>query len=605
MRPTPSRTLSIRHPARRAARRAAAAAVLLAGLVAAFAAAPAAAAPPPTLPLAEVRPGMVGTLSTVLRGTQRETIEIELLGVLDDGIGPGVDMILCRLRGELGTWTGVAAGMSGSPVTVDGKLVGALSYSIGGFSKEPLCGITPIETMLALERFPAGLAPWSAGAAARASGLEPVPLALAARGLDPALFDGSDALLRSLGLARPVQVVPAGAPAPRDPKAGPPALEPGDAVAGLLVWGDVQLAATGTVTWRDGEKILAFGHPFMGTGRAEIPFAPAEIAWTVPSLLSSFKISNVGVPAGTMTQDRLTAVSGAIGPVPAGLPVALAIRRTDETAVTRSFSVAKDPLIAPQLVDLALRIALGQELGRERLEVLRARGTIALADGRRLPFEAVGPGVMSGDEQAIGGELGRRLAALMRPPMALPAVSGIELAVSSVDPEGLYKLTRALPDRLVARPGETLRVALDLDGPRGSQRRETLALRVPETALPGRYVLLAGSPRALANELGGVAEARRRTAKDAADYLATFESTAADDALELALALPAEGLVADGREYPALPGTAQMLLRARPAAGDAGRVRGVTVARAGVPLERGVTGVARVSIEVLVQESTP
>jgi hypothetical protein len=305
-----------------------------------------------------------------------------------------------------------------------------------------------------------------------------------------------------------------------------------------------------------------------------------------------------------MTQDRLTAVSGASGPVPAGLPVALAIRRTDETAVTRSFSVAKDPLIAPQLVDLALRIALGQELGRERLEVLRARGTIALADGRRLPFEAVGPGVMSGDEQAIGSELGRRLAALMRPPMALPAVTGIELAVSSVDPEGLYKLTRALPDRLVARPGETLRVALDLDGPRGSQRRETLALRVPETALPGRYVLLAGSPRALANELGGVAEARRRTAKDAADYLATFESTAADDALEIALALPAEGLVADGREYPALPGTAQMLLRARPAAGDAGRVRGVTVARAGVPLERGVTGVARVSIEVLVQEST-
>ena len=581
-------------------------ALVAAGLLAA-AGVPAAAAPPPTLPLEAVRPGMVGTLSTVLRGTQRETIEVELLGVLDDGIGPGVDMILCRLRGELGTWTGVAAGMSGSPVTVDGKLVGALSYSIGGFSKEPLCGITPIETMLALERYPAGLAPWTAGAAVRASRLEPVPLALAARGLDPALFDGSDELLRSLGLARPVQVVPSAAP-PASSEAGPPPdLEPGDAVAGLLVWGDLQLAATGTVTWRDGDKILAFGHPFMGTGRAEIPFAPATIAWTVPSLLSSFKISNVGRPAGTMTQDRLTAVAGAIGPVPEGLPVSLAIQRsrTGEAPLVRSFSVAKDPLIAPQLADLALRIALGQELGRERQEVLRAAGEIVLADGRRLPFEATGPGVLAGDEQAIGGELGRRLAALMRPPMALPAVARVELAVTSVDPEGVYKLTRALPDRLVARPGETLRVALDLDGPRGSQRRETLSLVVPASALPGRYVLLAGSPRTLAGELGGVAEARRRTARDAADYLATFETPLADDAVEIALALPAEGLVADGREYPALPGTAQLLLRSRTtAAGDLGRVRGVTVARASVPLERAVTAIARVPIEILPVEST-
>jgi len=576
------------------------------GLLTAAAGVPTAAAPPPTLPLEAVRPGMVGTMSTVLRGTQRETIEVELLGVLDDGIGPGVDMILCRLRGELGTWTGVAAGMSGSPVTVDGKLVGALSYSIGGFSKEPLCGITPIETMLALERYPAGLAPWTAGASARASGLEPVPLALAARGLDPALFDGSDELLRSLGLARPVQVVPSAAPPAADPApATPPALEPGDAVAGLLVWGDVQLAATGTVTWRDGERILAFGHPFMGTGRAEIPFAPATIAWTVPSLLSSFKISNVGRPAGTMTQDRLTAVAGAIGPVPDGLPVSLSIQRAGGAPVTRSFRVAKDPLVAPPLADLALRIALGQELGRERQEVLRARGTIVLADGRRLPFEATGPGVMAGDEQAIGGELGRKLTALMRPPMALPAVAGVELAVTSIDPEGVYKLARALPDRLVARPGETLRIALDLDGPRGSQRRETLSLVVPESALPGRYLLLAGSPRTLAAELGGVAEARRRTARDAADYLATFETPLADDAVEIALALPAEGLVADGREYPALPGTAQLLLRSRTAAaGDAGRLRGMTVARASAPLERAVTAIARVPIEILHLEPT-
>lgn len=571
-------------------------------VAAAAAAAPALASPPPVLPLSEVREGMVGTVTTVLRGTERETIEIELLGVLDGGIGPGIDMILCRLRGDLGTWTGVAAGMSGSPVTVDGRLVGALSYSIGGFSKEPLCGITPIEAMLALERYPSKLEPWQGSArSARASGLEPVPLALTARGIDAAELAAHGDLLRAIGVAQPLQAVPAAAAElPGDLSS----LRPGDAVSGLLVWGDYQVAATGTVTWRDGERLLAFGHPFLGSGRSALPLAPARIVWTVPSMLSSFKIASVGAPAGMLAQDRLSGVEGIVGAPHDGLPLSITIVRPEEAPVTRSLFVARDPVISAPLADLALRTTLSQELGRERHEVLSARGTIALADGRALPFSATGPGTMMGDEQAIGTELGRRLTALMRPPLPIPAVASVAIEVRATEREGAYTVKRALPDRLVAHPGESLRVMLELEGPRGEERRETLTLDLPADALPGRYALLAGSPRSLAGEFGSVAEARRRTARSADDYLAALERDETDAALDAVLALPAEGLIASGREYPALPGTAQILLRARTAAGEAARARWLEVARASVPLDRGVAAIARASIEILGEEPT-
>lgn len=558
---------------------------------------PSSASPPAILPLSDIREGMVGTVTTVLHGTTRETIEIELLGVLDDGIGPGLDMILCRLRGDLGVWTGVAAGMSGSPVTVDGRLVGALSYSIGGFSKEPLCGITPIEAMLALEQYPARLEPWQGAAvAARASGLEPVPLALSTRGINATQLAADSELLRALGVAQPLQAVPASA---GGPEGDLPPLEPGDAVSGLLIWGDFQVAATGTVTWRDGERLLAFGHPFLASGRSAIPIAPARIVWTVPSMLSSFKIATIGAPCGTMTQDRISAVEATIGTLPAGLPLSITVVRAGESPVRRSLFVARDPVISPALADLAVRTTLAQELGRERHEVLSARGTITLAGGRRLPFSATGPGTIAGDEQAIGGELARRLTALMRPPLPIPAVESVAIEVSSADPEGAYTVKRVLPDRLICRPGETLRVTLELEGPRGEERRESLTLTLPPDVLPGRYGVFAGSPRTLAGELGSVAEARRRTARSTEDYLAALERDETEAALGVVLALPAQGMVASGREYPALPGTAQILMRDRAAAGDAARARWLEVARASMPFERSVAAVARTTIEIL------
>ncbi len=563
---------------------------------------PAAAPAIEAFPESEIRPGLKGEVRTVLRGTEVETIEVEILGVLEDGIAPGIDMILGRLLGEKGNWNGVAAGMSGSPVTIGGRLVGALSYSIGQFSKEPLLGITPIRQMLALKEYPGGVLPWRAGTNATAAGFVPAPLALVAPGVAPASLDAVDDLLKDLGLVRSVASI--SAPAGRTPVAS--RLQPGDPVSALLVWGDVKLGATGTITWREGDRLLAFGHPFMGSGRAEMPVAASEIVWTVPSLMNSFKIARIGEPAGTLRQDRLTAIAADLGPVPKGLPVAVTIRRPNRPVLAKRFEVLRDPFLAPLLATVAFRIALLEGLGAERDEGLRMDGTLYLAGGRRVRFNS--GSIPSGSfgssrDQQLGLELLQRVNALLRAPMDVPEIERVELTVDAQEPETAWAVQRALPDRLAARPGDTLRVLVDLEETRGAQRQETFELTLPKALTPGSYTLLAGSSRTLAGEFGSVAEARRRTARSADEYLAALDDVPPDDRLEVALARGAEGIVAGGRSYPALPGSAHLLMRSRPGGSEMYRARWQAEARSARDLGRTVTEVARVTIEILPESS--
>ncbi len=546
-------------------------------------------------PEEQIKPGLKGEVRTVIRGAEKQTIGVEILGVVEDGIAPGVDMILGRLLGETGTWNGVAAGMSGSPVYVDGKLVGALSYSIGQFTKEPLLGITPIRQMIALKDYPGGILPWNGAATGE---FNPAPLALVAPGVSAAALDGVDDLLRQLGLAR-------GTAAVAVPSSGRGAvhasLEPGDPISALLVWGDMKLGATGTVTWRDGDQLLAFGHPFMASGRAEMPLAGGEIVWTVPSLYSSFKIARIGEPAGTLRQDRLTAIAGQLGPVPKGLPVSVTIKRAGRPEVRKNYQVARDPFLMPVLAAVTFRMTVTQGLGAERDEALRMTGRMKLAGGKEVRFASgANAGSFGGSrDQQLGLELMQRIGELVRAPMVLPEIESVDLSIESFEPDGAWTIRRALPDRLAARPGDTLRVAVDLESSRGTERRETLEVRVPPGQRPGTYTLLAGSARALAGEFGSIDEARRRTARTADDYLAALNDAPADDRLEVALAKGAEGIIAAGQEYPALPGSAHLLMRSRPGGNELYRERWQPAASAGRTLDRTVLDTARIAIEVL------
>lgn len=546
-----------------------------------------------TFPVEDLRPGMRGILRTVLQGSEPVTLELEILGVLDDGIGPGVPLILARFTDETGRWTGVAAGMSGSPVLIDGKLLGALSYSIGAFSKEPICGITPIDTMLALERYPGGLAPASGSAALSTS---PVPLALAASGLNAPALEALRDQLAAIGIPAAIATTPL-AVASTSAASDPARLAPGDPVAALLVWGDLVLGATGTITWREGDELLAFGHPFLGFGRLDLPMAPAEVIWTVPSELSSFKIARIGQPMGSVDQDRLTAIRGRLGRESRGVAMTVGIAREGRPDLDKKFFLAKDPLITPILAGITLQSLLAQELGSERDEALTMSARVTLASGRSLRIESAGPNPGAAAAR-FSGELAQLVGNLTQAPLALPELESIDIAIGSVEPFGGLSIVRALPDRLAARPGETIRVTVDLEGPRGLARREAIDVVVPPQTRRGRYTLMVGSARSLDVAFGVEREALRRTATTAETYLDSLEREYSDAVLEARLALPAEGMVTAGGSYPALPGSAHILLRSRPGGTPMYRTRWVAAASARIALDRAVAEVARISIAI-------
>jgi hypothetical protein len=339
------------------------------------------------MPTSEIRPGMVGIGRTVFAGTKVEEFRAHILGVIGNVIGPQRNLIIARLEGGPLADTGVIAGMSGSPVYVDGRLIGAVSYALGSFSKEPIAGITPIEEMTAaaamttprpaaakvqleLPATPQGLMaafrkalawnrPFSeSGNDARLFGasaiagldagelgalLRPIAMPLVMSGFEPSVAAMLTPAFQDQGF------IPTGGgagPRPGEmPFDGP--LKPGDALGVNFVTGDLLLGGTGTVTHIDGDQVYAFGHPMYNLGPTEFPMTRAYVYTVLPSLFSSVKLSTTSEVIGTLLQDRATTVAGRLGPGPALIPVSLTLEADRGSKRTFQFGVVKDQLFTP------------------------------------------------------------------------------------------------------------------------------------------------------------------------------------------------------------------------------------------------------------------
>src|SRR5438445_2305779 len=311
--------------------------------VLAFAAQVPASQPPKTtetIPVSQIHTGMRGVAFTVFQGTKPEPMDVEVLGVLKNMNGPKGDIILVRLHGAKAEYTGVVAGMSGSPVYFDGKLAGALAFRIGEFSKEPIACVTPIADMLeinALDKSPGGISSASVGsvnAATKTSGPgEPstLPIQNFANYLKPIeaplVFNGfsEEAVKLFAPQFAANGIVPVmGAGSSSDEKQPEP-LEPGSAVSAVLVRGDMDIAATCTVTYIDPQRLLACGHPLLQFGSVDLPMNKAQVLATLPSPLNAFKIVNTTERAGVFVQDRHTGILGVLGKQPEMIPVTLTI----------------------------------------------------------------------------------------------------------------------------------------------------------------------------------------------------------------------------------------------------------------------------------------
>ena len=571
----------------------AAAAFVLAALIAG--------APSATTPLMsvdEIRPGMVGVGRTVFEGSELRDFKVQILGVLRNVQGPRRNLILARLEGGPLASTGVAQGMSGSPVYIDGRLVGAVSYSIGAFSKEPIAGITPIAEMkdatasarartpqrvrlempVTRENLSAALAatygrltpfasrpadvqaiglPAAAGAQLGAM-LRPISTPLLMGGFEPEIADLIASGFQEAGFA-PVITGSAPAAAQAAP-AGP--LREGDAVGVSLIGGDLEMGATGTVTHIDGDRVYAFGHPLYNLGPAEFPLTRAHVHLMLPSLMTSFKISSLGETIGTLQQDRATAIAGTLGKGPTLVPMTITVQSARDGAdpVTRTVQLrlVKDQLFTPLLAYVAMFNTLGA------YERQYGAATIALKSRTRLK----GHGDLSVDDvyatdnpilgasTAVAGPL----TVMLGNNISEVTVESLDVSITATETPRTRTIERVWLDEIRPRPGRTVNLKVLTRSYRDQEQISTVPLEIPANA-PSELTVLVSDGRQLnaieQRELRGSLQPQTIT-----QLVKVLNDTRRNNRIYVRLLTGRPGAVVNGEALTALPPSVLAVLEA-------------------------------------------
>lgn len=461
--------------------------------------------PPPFFPLKNVKPGMRATGKTVFNGTKVESFDIEILGVLENA-GPKQSIVLGRLSGGPIERTGVMQGMSGSPVYIDGKLLGAVAMAFP-FSKEPIAGIRPIEEMVSARATgTAALRPvtlrdasvFSSALSASAlstpsmteTGTRPVNIAtpLSFSGFTRTAMDSFAPELRAIGF-EPQQAISAGRQPVNDQKPGE-TIEPGSMISVQLLNGDMSVGADGTVTHIDGKRVYAFGHRFLAVGATELPFAKSSVLALMPNVNTSFKIASTGQWMGSITTDTSTAISGELGR--RGPMVPLTITVNGAHAAKYRMEMVRDRFLSPLLLQMALYSALDateRTLGSGSVEVT---GRVAF-DGVKEPVQI--RNIHTGD---FNVPLQASLATVL--PIAYALQNSLEeLKLTSVDvtlttfPEKKqWTVDQVWASRREAHPGETIELAIQLFDADGREVKRAVSYQVPVGAPTGTLYFTVG-----------------------------------------------------------------------------------------------------------------
>lgn len=554
----------------------------------------------PIVPIDEVHAGQKGYGLSVFVGSTPVRFDVEVLGVIR-GLRPDGDAILARLSGQNLDATGVIAGMSGSPVYLDGRLAGAVAFS-WPFAEAPIAGITPIEQMRGI----AGRTEVPSRSARPLTSLDELvarrlpesrleeALAALSEGDRPA---GATGLLwgsSGLGAAARAalgRALPALAPLGEGRTAAPlPELGPGSAVAALLVDGDMRLAATGTVTERWGDRLLAFGHTLAGLGETEVPLAGAEIVTVLPSTFSSFKISNAGEVAGAFGRDHPFGALGELGAPPRTVPLAVHVL----APVRRDYSMrlANVPKLLPALAAVSslnawdVTFALGGVRGVDlALEIgLAGRPPLHLEQ----TFDGTGAGA-----QAIT-YLAALVGYLADNGMGTLQIETIDVSAALRSETRAASLQTVRPSVTVAAPGEEIALQIDLLGYDGVPLRWSESVRLPRELAEGRYTLLVGDGVSADGARFGLAPSPPVRLDQALAVLGSLHS-AAD--LTVVGFVPSPGAARGGELLPRLPPSLRSIW------GAAGTRVATPVKNAVLQVEarrkdRPISGLARVDLEI-------
>ncbi len=589
----------------------------------------------PLMPVGEIRAGMVGVGRTVFEGTDLQDFKAHIIGVLHNVQGPRRDLILARLEGGPLAKTGVAAGMSGSPVYIDGRLIGAVSYSIGAFPTEAIAGITPIAEMKDATEMPrrgaspqaridlpitregltaaltatyARLAPFAnrpadvqvigmpTGAGAQLGAmLRPISTPLVMNGFDP---DSVAGLTSAFGAAGFTPVL-GGAMAQGAPElkkmTGP--LREGDAIGVSLVGGDLEMGATGTITHIDGDRIYAFGHPFFNLGPSQFPMTRAYVYTMMPSLMSSFKISSMGEVIGTMQQDRATAIAGTLGKGPATLPMKVTLQSQREDGKSDrsfTFAVANDQVFTPLLTYVALANTLSsyeRQFGAATFSI-KSRAQIKGHDDLTLEDVFTGDNAVLGAATAIAGPI-TMLLSNDREPIT---VSGLSVSIDASESSRTATIERVWLDELRPRAGRTVPLKVLTRSYRGEDKISTVPIEIPAN-VSGTVSLVVTDGRQL-NAMEQRDLRRSLQPQSVAQMIRVLNETRRNNRIYIRLLNGTPGAVVKGEALTSLPPSVLSVLEGDSNGGSYTPIRSAAVGEWELAMDSAVTGSRTLTIDV-------
>lgn len=458
-----------------------------------------------TIAVSQIHAGMKGVAYTVFQGTKPEAMDVVVLGVLKNANGPKGDIILIRLVGTKPEYTGVVAGMSGSPVYLNGKLAGALAFRIGEFSKEPIAGVTPIAEMLEINAMDSNPAPEPMEAKAlpgpttktSGPGVSSFATTTVANYLKPIetplVFNGfsEDTIQRFAPQFASAGIVPVmGVGSVSDAKQPEP-LEPGSAVSAILVRGDMDITATCTVTYMDADHLLACGHPLMQFGMVNIPMTKAEVLATLPSPMNAFKIVNATEAVGAFVQDRHTGIMGEFGKKPDMIPVTLNIHG-GPTDKHFHYEVLNNPRLSPVAMMATVFNALKgmNEYGEET--TYRMSGGIQMDGYPNVSVQNMFAANDGGQPPAVLASMavGERFSRMYDNPYNVPAVRSVVLDFDISRDRRWARLESARTDVTEARPGSDIMIEAMLRPYRGEGVVQHIPIHIPSSTSHGSLRIL-------------------------------------------------------------------------------------------------------------------
>lgn len=554
-------------------------------------------------PLEMVKPGQRGTGKTIFEGSQIESFDVEILGVLRN-FGPKQNLILARLSGARVEDSGVFEGMSGSPVYLQGRILGAVAFAFS-FSTEPVAGITPIAEMvdifkdrpprqrrLASARSPqelyriqevarqadAAFAPLPeidirAGEFGNLEGrLRPIATPLSLSGFSPQALVRFAPQFRALGLS-PVRGLVSAAAGGSSEADGSLALLPGSTISVQLVRGDMGVSASGTVTHVSGSKVYAFGHPFLSLGNTDMPMNLASVITVIKSLQSSQKVSAIERFVGSVRQDRATGLFGILGAKPDLLPMRLRLHTSRNEVKEYNYEVVHDPFLTPFMINLTVNNAIVSSERSLGGQTLRVKCDIHLKGQPNVVYESNIADLASTPALA---------AVTLSAPVRLLLGSGfedlemerVEFDVMAVEEARQAELVKVWQDRLEARPGEEVNLTVFLRRENGQTMVEKHRVRIPEGISPGPLHIDIGDGISV-SRVDSPGENRGFVPESLSQLVKAINNLKKNDRLYVRLYREQSGAVIGGEGMPGLPPSLLSLYNSRKTAGDVNSIHRV------------------------------